>query len=116
MIDLKEKLRETEQAIEYLKQNGQVVPEEALEIREIIVRAKMAERGVEVYRQGFAVNMVNGLELGQKAYEAYGRQSFGKSLVSGQLLPPWADLTEAIQKAWYAAALDVVQQVLRNLE
>jgi hypothetical protein len=46
--------------------------------------------------------------LGQVAYDAYATQTGGKSLVSGDQLPPWADLDDSIQTAWIAAARTVL--------
>jgi hypothetical protein len=43
------------------------------------------------------------LRLGQAAYEAYLAASGGKSLVSGEALPTWDALTDAIRSAWEAA-------------
>jgi len=37
------------------------------------------------------------------AYEAYRAHTGGKSLVSGQPLPTWADLPEKIREAWVVA-------------
>jgi len=41
---------------------------------------------------------------GKIAYEAYCKQSDGKSLVSGAELPSWDDLNESIRLAWNASA------------
>lgn len=41
---------------------------------------------------------------GQVAYEAYSLASADRSLISGDELPGWAALPEAIQGAWEAAA------------
>jgi hypothetical protein len=46
--------------------------------------------------------------LGQVAYDAYATQTGGVSLVSGEQLPPWADLDDSIQTAWIAAARTVL--------
>jgi hypothetical protein len=43
-------------------------------------------------------------DLGQIAYEAYSASAGGKSLVSGDTLPDWADLDPQIREAWRAAA------------
>jgi hypothetical protein len=47
--------------------------------------------------------------LGQIAYEAYYKTSYGVSLISGVPLPPWKDQRPEIQEAWEDAALAVVQ-------
>jgi hypothetical protein len=47
------------------------------------------------------------MTLGQVAYEAYCRKSDWKSLISGQRLPLWKDLSDNIKEAWEAAALVV---------
>lgn len=46
--------------------------------------------------------------LGQIAYEGYCASTGGKSLISGDTLPPFADLKPEIQQAWQAAALAVI--------
>ena len=45
--------------------------------------------------------------LGQIAYEAYCTNTGGKSLVTGDDLPPWGELDLALQTAWIAAAREV---------
>jgi len=42
--------------------------------------------------------------LGQVAYEAYSMNTGGKSLATGDDLPPWDQLADAYQTAWIAAA------------
>jgi hypothetical protein len=44
------------------------------------------------------------LHLAEEAYEAYRMQTGGKSLVTGDDLPPWEGLGDAIKTAWIAAA------------
>ena len=46
--------------------------------------------------------------LGRIAYEGYRTQTGGVSLISGQSLPPWEDLSAALQIAWISAAQNVV--------
>ena len=50
--------------------------------------------------------------IGQVAYEAYSDRADGMSLVSGQQLPDWDDLSPVIAEAWEAAASAVAQVVL----
>ena len=50
--------------------------------------------------------------IGQVAYEAYSERANGMSLVSGQQLPHWDDLSPVIAEAWEAAAAAVAQVVL----
>lgn len=45
---------------------------------------------------------------GQIAYEAYYKESDGKSLISGEPLPLWDALRGNIRDAWNAAALAVL--------
>lgn len=45
------------------------------------------------------------------AYEAYARSTGGKSLVSGDALPAWDDLPQAIRWAWDAAAQAVIRAI-----
>lgn len=45
--------------------------------------------------------------LGQIAYEAYYKTSYGVSLISGVALPPWKDQRPEIQEAWEDAAVAV---------
>lgn len=47
----------------------------------------------------------------QIAYEAYSENAGGKSLATGQPLPPWEKLSPEIQAAWEAAATAVVKAV-----
>ena len=48
----------------------------------------------------------------QIAYEAYYDCAGGKSLATGQQLPPWDRLGPGIQAAWFAAAAAVVQAIV----
>ena len=48
------------------------------------------------------------VELGKVAYEAYCESSKGRSLISGQKLPDWYDLSPEIKEAWEKAAEAVV--------
>jgi hypothetical protein len=50
--------------------------------------------------------------IGQLAYDAYCESTGGKSLVSGEPLPPWNSLNGKIKKAWDAAAWAVARQCL----
>lgn len=43
-------------------------------------------------------------QLAKVAYESYRTCSDGKSLVSGAVLPEWADLAPEIREAWRASA------------
>ncbi|HEX4713347.1 MAG TPA: hypothetical protein VH164_00305 [Ktedonobacteraceae bacterium] len=45
-----------------------------------------------------------GKSLGQIAYEAYLAYSGGKSLITGDELPPWEECLEPIKHAWDASA------------
>jgi hypothetical protein len=54
--------------------------------------------------------------IGQVAYEAYCERSDGVSLVSGQQLPDFDDLSPVIAEAWEAAAAAVAQVVLAGGE
>ncbi len=49
---------------------------------------------------------------GEIAYEAYRQSSGGKSLVSGDGLPPFHILSYAIRTAWEAAGSAVAVEVL----
>lgn len=44
------------------------------------------------------------MDRGNRAYDAYAMASGGRSLVSGQSLPEWKDLPDAIKVAWGAAS------------
>jgi hypothetical protein len=44
------------------------------------------------------------VDYGQLAYEEYSRTASGKSLVTGQPLPDWKELSPDIQDAWRNAA------------
>ncbi len=50
--------------------------------------------------------------LGKAAYEAYRKDAGGKSLVSGQPIPEFDVLPEAIQHAWNEAAHAAAQAFL----
>ncbi len=108
MINVAEKLAETDLAIEELRKNGASVPEEALEMREIFHRCVTAERQVEV---GIEAEM----NLGKLAYEAYADHTGFKSLATGADLPQWVDLKLEIRTAWTVAAACVAGVVLRKL-
>lgn len=49
--------------------------------------------------------------VAQVGYEAYSAHTGGKSLVSGQDLPAYAELTPGIQEAWQAAGTAVIAAV-----
>jgi hypothetical protein len=51
----------------------------------------------------------------QVAYEAYFENAGGKSLATGQPLPPWEKLSPEIRAAWEAAATAVVKSVGQDL-
>ena len=51
--------------------------------------------------------------LGEVGYEAYRKHSDGRSLVSGQEIPSWASLPQAIQDAWAAAGDAIAAHVGR---
>jgi len=51
------------------------------------------------------------IDIGRVAYDAYCAASDGKSLVSGEALPTWAEQASGIREAWRAAA-DAVQMVV----
>lgn len=53
---------------------------------------------------------------GQQAYEAYCAKTGWKSLVSGANLPQWAALNPAIQAAWDAAVVPLVDELNRARE
>lgn len=44
-------------------------------------------------------------DLGKKAYDAYCESSKGRSAVTGELLPLWANVRPEIKQGWIAAAL-----------
>jgi hypothetical protein len=50
-------------------------------------------------------------ELGRVAYEAYCKQSDGKSLISGDQLLFWPEVPGAVRAAWDAAAAAVATEV-----
>ena len=51
-------------------------------------------------------------DLADIAYDAYCTESDGKSLVTGEPLPDFPDLPDAIKVAWNEAAQAVVQAVM----
>lgn len=54
------------------------------------------------------------MNIAEEAHEAYRRHTGGRSLASGQPIPPWADLPPAIQGAWQVAAAWVAGLVTGN--
>ena len=46
--------------------------------------------------------------LGRACYEGYYDHTGGVSIVSGERLPQWDQLSDAIKAAWEAAALAVI--------
>lgn len=56
----------------------------------------------------------HGMQLAREAYEAYANHTGCKSLVSGQQLPQWIDLSPEIQQAWEASAAWVAGKVSGN--
>lgn len=53
-------------------------------------------------------------DLGETAYEAYYEASQGLSLITGEVLPLWEELTTNIKAAWIVAAKAVAINVERN--
>lgn len=53
--------------------------------------------------------MSGGKSPGQLAYEGYCERADGMSLVSGERLPGWDDLSPVIAEAWEAAAQAAVR-------
>ena len=49
---------------------------------------------------------------GRIAYEAYGAQAGGVSLVSGAELPDWDSLPASIQEAWASAGQAVIDSAV----
>lgn len=56
------------------------------------------------------------LEYGRTAYEGYYAHSGGKSLVNGDHLPMWQDLSNHIQLAWGEAARQVALRTHRRVK
>ncbi len=54
--------------------------------------------------------------LAEIAYEAYRKQSGGKSLVSGQPIPSFSELKPEIQEAWYEAAGAVGEEIIKQMQ
>jgi hypothetical protein len=48
------------------------------------------------------------MELAEAAYTEYSRLAGGKSLATGQPLPPWSDLPDNILYAWHGAIYKVL--------
>jgi hypothetical protein len=51
--------------------------------------------------------------LGQVAYDAYAMNTGGKSLATGDNLPPWNELADVYHTAWIAAARAVLANATR---
>ncbi len=48
-------------------------------------------------------------------YEAYKAAAGGRSLVTGDVLPPFDDLSEAVKKGWRAAACEIIQEIAAEI-
>ena len=108
MLDLTTELKETDEAIALLRTRGIRVPEEAVELQEILRRCVAAElRCGEVDDTGKGI--------GQQAYEAYARHTQWKSLATGANLPQWEALSEEIRAAWNVSAAWVAGVMMRRL-
>lgn len=59
--------------------------------------------------------MVEYKSLAQQLYERYSEFSEGKSLVSGQHLPPWPTLPEKIAQAWREVAGHAIKVVIAKV-
>jgi|GEM_PF-5165620 hypothetical protein len=55
-------------------------------------------------------------DLGEIGYTAYRDQTGGVSLVSGQPIPEWAALPDAIREAWQAAGVKIALVVARRMQ
>lgn len=53
--------------------------------------------------------------LGQVAFEAYAKNTSGRSLVSGAQLPVWDQLKPDIRQAWEVAAAAVQDEVFKRM-
>jgi hypothetical protein len=53
--------------------------------------------------------------LGQVGYEAYSTRTGGKSLASGEMLPPWSGLPAEIREAWEIAGEAIAQHARASL-
>ena len=49
------------------------------------------------------------------AFEAYAATTNNRSLVTGDVLPPWNDLGSGVQEAWIAAADAVRAKIVRAI-
>lgn len=56
----------------------------------------------------FAILRIDAMQLAKEAYEAYANHTGWKSLATGQPLPQWDKLSEAIQQAWQVSTAWVV--------
>lgn len=50
--------------------------------------------------------------LGRIAYEAYRDSTGGVSLVNGDQLPQWEDLTDGVKSGWKCAGLAVAREIV----
>lgn len=113
MIDVLTRLAETNAAIELFKAHNVRVPDEALEIQEVMQRCVAAESALALAQQtpeDVAINM----QLDKEAYEAYARHTGWKSLATGSPLPQWDDLSKEIRTAWQVSAAWVAGRVMRH--
>jgi hypothetical protein len=54
-------------------------------------------------------------ERGRIAYKGYCAVTGGRSAITGEPLPAFEALPEAVQLAWMGAAMDVASQVIRQV-
>ena len=56
-----------------------------------------------------SVRKIKTYNFGEIAYNGYLQKSNNKSLISGQDLPPWEDLSPEIQAAWMNSGFSVAR-------
>lgn len=70
---------------------------------------KQVVEGLPMYGRGWAV------ALAKRAYQSYCEQAGGVSMVSGQALPAWDDVSVQIQACWIASASAVAKLMCHTM-
>lgn len=106
-VDVVKRLNETKLVIEQLRSQGLSVPEEAFEMQQIMQRCVNAESML-------ATDVESKLSLGREAYESYARSTGWKSLVTGDRLLSWEEMSDEVQAAWMCSAAWVAGRTIRK--
>jgi hypothetical protein len=82
--------------------------QEGNQIRIELPRARALELSIGIATSAARCHVLEDIAAGQVGYEAYRKQSEGKSLASGAPIPEWDKLSGAIRRAWCVAAAAII--------